>query len=65
MIDDGLLALYGHYPTRICRTLHGCRECGENIEYGDEYFDGGYGRRAHVKCVDPEGRYPRPVKTDK
>jgi len=39
------------YKIRRCRTLHECRVCGDTIVDGEEYHDGGYGRRAHVECV--------------
>lgn len=42
---------WGKYPKRKCHTLHECRLCGEDIKLGDEYRDGGHGRRAHVWCV--------------
>lgn len=38
-------------PKRVCRTMHECCLCGETIHNRHEYFDGGYGRRAHVECV--------------
>ncbi len=37
-------------PLRQCRTLHCCALCGLEIRVGDEYRDGGYGRRAHEFC---------------
>lgn len=39
------------YPIRRCITMHGCALCGEVITMGDQYRDGGYGRRAHLRCV--------------
>ena len=41
------------YPIRTCRSLLGCDPCGESITLGQAYYDGGYGRRAHVACVRP------------
>jgi hypothetical protein len=32
-------------------TLHQCAICGQDIVHGERYFDGGYGKRAHEKCV--------------
>jgi hypothetical protein len=37
--------------TRVCRTLHECALCDKKIVQGQEYYDGGYGRRARVLCV--------------
>lgn len=51
---------YGKYPVRVCRSLHFCQKCAQSITLGQEYHDGGYGRRAHVKCA-PEA----PCKTTK
>lgn len=42
---------YRKYPLRVCRTLHECGPCGEKITYGQAYYDGGYGRRAHRACL--------------
>lgn len=39
---------------RVCYTLHECCLCGGSIKNGEAYHDGGYGRRAHAKCVDPK-----------
>ena len=38
------------YPVRICRTMHECQLCGSTITAGEQYYDGGYSRRAHVDC---------------
>ena len=44
------------YPLRTCNSLHFCEICRKDITLGERYFDGGYGRRAHEKCVqDPRG----------
>lgn len=40
------------YPIRTCRTLHECYICRKDIVLGQMYFDGGYGRRAHVDCTN-------------
>lgn len=37
-------------PMRVCRSLHHCAFCGQDIRLGDEYRDGGLGRRAHEFC---------------
>ena len=47
----GKLIVWTSYPKRTCMTLHECRICGQLIRAGQEYRDGGYGRRAHEKCV--------------
>lgn len=39
-------------PRRVCQTVHSCALCGDAIRYGEAYFDGGYGHRAHEACVD-------------
>ena len=39
------------YRVRVCRTLHECCLCSRGISLGEVYYDGGYGRRAHVLCV--------------
>jgi hypothetical protein len=36
---------------RNCRYLNFCELCKRDIKAGEQYFDGGYGRRAHVECV--------------
>lgn len=41
------------YPLRTCGWLCGCRICEEDITVGEQYYDGGYSRRFHKKCVDP------------
>lgn len=42
---------YTIYKLRTCMTLHQCAICGQDIVHGERYFDGGYGKRAHEKCV--------------
>ena len=39
-------------PTRTCRSMHTCKDCGEKITYGQRYRDGGYGKRSHVECAE-------------
>jgi hypothetical protein len=39
-------------PIRTCYTLHECCLCKGQITNGQQYHDGGYGRRAHVQCQD-------------
>jgi hypothetical protein len=45
---------YQQYPLRTCRTLHHCALCKLSITVGQQYYDGGYARRAHRRCVDIE-----------
>jgi hypothetical protein len=39
-------------PLRRCYSLHSCVLCHHDIRYGEEYYDGGFGRRAHFQCVN-------------
>ncbi len=48
---------YYEYPKRMCYWLNHCAVCGQDIKAGQEYYDGGYGRRCHVACA--------PTKEDK
>lgn len=52
-ILEALKEQYGKYRLRICKSLHECSVCEEQIKYGEEYYDGGYGKRAHEECVNP------------
>ena len=38
------------YRVRRCKWFHECNVCGLRIEGGHRYYDGGYGRRAHLGC---------------
>ena len=38
------------YKIRVCLTVHNCENCLSVIHPGEQYHDGGYGRRVHVKC---------------
>jgi hypothetical protein len=40
--------------------MHSCLLCGRAIAVDERYFDGGYGRRAHVECVDDENAAREP-----
>jgi hypothetical protein len=42
------------YRVRTCYTMHFCEICRNAISLGEIYFDGGYGRRAHVECVEKQ-----------
>ena len=46
--------VWHNYRIRKCYTLHICKICSKSITDGHKYYDGGYGRRAHVTCVNPE-----------
>ena len=39
------------YDVRSCQSMHFCRICNKDIVASERYYDGGYGRRAHVTCV--------------
>jgi hypothetical protein len=39
-------------PVRTCQTMHYCAICEGSIGWGQKYYDGGYGNRGHVSCVD-------------
>jgi hypothetical protein len=54
-ITEALWNKYSRYKIRRCLSMHDCAVCEQDITLGQYYFDGGYGRRAHVDCVDPEG----------
>ena len=45
---------FTRYPIRTCKSVHGCEICKGDITYGQKYYDGGYGRRAHDLCADAE-----------
>jgi len=42
---------WARYPVRVCRSMHSCELCPRTIRLGEQYFDGGYSRRAHVTCL--------------
>ena len=46
-----LFEKYLKFKIRRCKSLHYCEECQKDIIYGQTYFDGGYGKRAHTWCV--------------
>ncbi len=41
-------------PFRVCKTEHECCLCPNKIRYGEQYRDGGRGKRAHIYCIDTE-----------
>ena len=53
-IIEAIKEKYGKYPRRTCYSLHSCAICEEEITYGETYYDGGYGKRAHDECVNPQ-----------
>lgn len=48
------MTAYTTYKTRTCKSLHYCAICKGRIEYGQKYYDGGYGKRAHDLCADAD-----------
>jgi hypothetical protein len=48
---------YKKYPIRKCRSLHYCNICKRNITDGQLYYDGGYNKRCHVSCIEPDDQY--------
>ena len=38
-------------PVRCCQSMHECCVCMGTIRLGQFYYDGGFGRRAHVECI--------------
>jgi len=43
-----------NWPKRTCYSLHECFFCEKQITLGQEYYDGGYGNRIHIKCAMEE-----------
>lgn len=52
MDQTALKARLAKKRVRICYSLHECCICNQKITQGQAYHDGGYGNRAHPKCVD-------------
>lgn len=44
--------MWDRFPLRTCQSLHECKLCSEIITIGQQYYDGGYGKRVHKSCVD-------------
>lgn len=49
---EGLGNKFLKYPVRRCYTRHECAICNEAITLGQVYYDGGYGKRAHLACAE-------------
>lgn len=49
----------GNYPVRRCLTYHECFWCEQPIFLGEEYRDGGYGRRIHQTCYEADELHPQ------
>ena len=49
------------FPLRNCKSLHECGICGLKITFGEDYYDGGYGKRAHSRCAEDERDRQKPV----
>ncbi len=43
---------YKKHKLRTCRTLQYCFICKEDIKCGEQYYDGGYNKRAHKQCAE-------------
>jgi len=54
---EEIRAKFMKYRIRTCRYLNECNLCGADITAGQEYYDGGRGRRAHMGCVPPPYRW--------
>jgi hypothetical protein len=53
-----------HFKARTCRLYwHICAVCCKRIEPGERYYDGGYGRRAHIDCGNAAEFKPELEKT--
>lgn len=46
-----VLECLSRMPLRTCRSMHDCMLCHLIIGNGDRYYDGGFGKRAHERCV--------------
>lgn len=47
--------VYRKFRVRTCPTINAslwCAICKKQIQYGERYYDGGNGQRAHVGCVE-------------
>lgn len=44
--------MWDSFPLRTCQSIHECKLCSERITLGQQYYDGGYGKRVHKSCVD-------------
>lgn len=46
------LELY-EYPIKIADNLYRCCVCDCTIDWQEQYYEGGPGRRCHVRCAPP------------
>ncbi len=49
---DKLIETLRKAPIMQCYSMHECCLCKNKIALGEQYRDGGYGRRAHIGCVN-------------
>ena len=49
--EDKAEQLY-YKPIRNCKSMHECCICNKMIFIGYDYYDGGYRKQAHKKCVE-------------
>jgi len=52
LIGDELIKKLESSFVRKCYTSHECCLCLNDISLHQLYYDGGYGKRAHITCVD-------------
>lgn len=58
-IFEALKEAYGGYPLKTHNEYtfppysFECSVCEETINVGEEFYDGGLGKRAHEECVNP------------
>lgn len=48
--EDKAIRLF-YKPLRQCMSIHECCICNRKIKLRQYYYDGGYDKRAHEKCV--------------
>lgn len=53
------------YPLRTCIWMDECRLCKKKIVSGEQYYDGGYGRRFHKRCVEASEEFLRILRKGK
>lgn len=50
--NKGIVMNLKEKKLRTCRTLQFCCICKKDIRLGEQYYDGGYNKRAHKLCVE-------------